>query len=87
MKQASVADDLTAGPSDGGPDDVVAFRGWLRLPEQENEVLRRAAAYLSRDVSENDVPAGHRVCSGPGRGHGVVPGAAILQPGASSVSR
>ena len=50
MKQADVADGLTAGPSDGGPDDVVALRRRLRLLEQENEVLRRAAAYLSRDV-------------------------------------
>ena len=50
MKQADVADSLTAGPSDGGPDDVVALRRRLRLLEQENEVLWRAAAYLSRDV-------------------------------------
>ena len=50
MKQADVADGLTAGPSDCGRDDVVALRRRLRLLEQENEVLRRAAAYLSRDV-------------------------------------
>jgi transposase len=50
MKQADIADGLAAGPSDGGPDDVVALRRRLRLLEQENEVLRRAAAYLSRDV-------------------------------------
>ena len=50
MKQADLADGLAAGPSDAGPDGVVALRRRLRLLEQENEVLRRAAARLPRDV-------------------------------------
>lgn len=50
MEEADVADGLAAGPSHGGPDDVVALRRRLRLSEQENEVLRHAAAQLSRDV-------------------------------------
>ncbi len=78
MNQADIADGLAAGPSDGRPDAVVALRRRLRLLEQENEVLRRAAAFLSRDVSQNEVSAGQRVCSRPGRSHGVVPGAGVL---------
>lgn len=30
----------------------------IKLLEQEAEVMRRAVAYLSRDVNPNDVPAG-----------------------------
>jgi len=29
-----------------------------RLLEQENEALRRAMAYLSQGINQNDVPAG-----------------------------
>ena len=50
MKQADVAEGLAAGPSDASPDVVVALRRRLWLREQENEVLRCAVAYVSRDV-------------------------------------
>ena len=50
MKQADIEDGSAARPSDGVPDDLVALRRRLRLLEQENEMLRCAAAYLSRDV-------------------------------------
>lgn len=32
------------------------------LFEQENEILRRAAAYLARDINPNDLPAAHGSC-------------------------
>ncbi|MFJ7063439.1 transposase [Streptomyces microflavus] len=51
----------------------------IRLLEQENEVLRRAAAYLSQGTCrQNDVPARPRAgrrCPSPGAGGGDVPGA------------
>ena len=34
----------------------------IKLLEQEAEVMRRAVGYLSRDSTQNDVPAGPRPC-------------------------
>ncbi len=54
-----------------------------RLPEQENEVLRRSAAYLSRNI--NDVPAGPRTRRRrrvyPCAGGGDLPGPGLFTSG------
>src|ERR1700677_548604 len=47
-----------AGPTSEEVSELRAARRRIRLLEQENEVLRRAAAYLSRGTCpQNDVPA------------------------------
>lgn len=48
LKRADVEDGITPGVSDDERAENRALRRRLRLVEQENEVLRRAAAYLSQ---------------------------------------
>lgn len=48
MKQANIADGVTPGQSRAESDELRELRKRNRLLEQENEVLRRAAAYLSQ---------------------------------------
>jgi transposase-like protein len=48
LAQADRDDGLRSGPSSGELAENRELRKRLRLLEQENEVLRRAAAYLSQ---------------------------------------
>ncbi len=48
IKQADVEDGITAGATSEQSGDNAELRKRIRLLEQENEVLRRAAAYLSQ---------------------------------------
>lgn len=61
MKQADIEDGRRPGLTDADRDELRELKKRNRLLEQENEVLRRAAAYLSicpRPTSrENSLPA------------------------------
>ena len=48
MKAADAADRSSAGDGSGDPSQLREAKKRIRLLEQENEVLRRAAAYLSQ---------------------------------------
>ncbi len=48
MKAAHVADEVKPGTTAAENGDLPEARKRIRLLEQENEVLRRAAAYLSQ---------------------------------------
>ncbi len=48
LQKADVEDGVRAGPSDAEVSENSQLRRRVRLLEQENEVLRRAAAYLSQ---------------------------------------
>lgn len=51
--------DSGAGPAAAESAEMRELKKRNRLLEQENEILRRAAAYLARTSTQNDVPAGH----------------------------
>jgi transposase len=58
MKAADVEDGVKPGTTAAENADVREARRRIRLLEQENEVLRRAAAYLSQaNLPGNDLPA------------------------------
>ena len=58
MKAADVEDGVKPGTTAAENADLREARKRIRLLEQENEVLRRAAAYLSRaNLPGNDLPA------------------------------
>ena len=62
LKQADVEEDRKPGQTNDEAAEVRELRRRNRLLEQENEVLRRAAAYLSQATSnsaapQNDLPA------------------------------
>lgn len=48
MKKADIEDGHRPGPSDADRAELREAKKRIRLLEQENEVLRRAAAYLSQ---------------------------------------
>lgn len=48
LKAADVEDGIKPGTTAAANDDLVQARRRVRLLEQENEVLRRATAYLSQ---------------------------------------
>jgi transposase-like protein len=48
LRRADVEDGVAAGTTVAENEDLKAARRRIRLLEQENEVLRRAAAYLSQ---------------------------------------
>jgi len=48
LRQAAIDDDVKPGVSTTEAADLRAARKRIKLLEQENEVLRRAAAYLSQ---------------------------------------
>jgi len=50
VKQADIDDGVVEGRSTGDQDELVALRRRTRLLEQENEILRRAAAYFAKDA-------------------------------------
>jgi transposase len=58
MKAADVEDGVKPGTTVAENADLREARKRIRLLEQENEVLRRAAAYLSQaNLPGNDLPA------------------------------
>ncbi len=50
MRQADVDDGVRDGLTTAEQSDIVQLRRDKRRPEMENEILRRAAAYLARDA-------------------------------------
>jgi transposase-like protein len=58
LAKADREDGIRPGPTSPELEENRALRRRLRLLEQENEVLRRAVAYLSQaNLPENDLPA------------------------------
>jgi transposase len=58
MKAADVEDWVTPGTTATGNADLREARRRIRLLEQENEVLRRAAVHLSQaNLPGSDLPA------------------------------
>jgi transposase len=51
LKLADVEDGQRPGPTRAESEELREVKRRNRLLEQENEVLRRAAAYLSRDIN------------------------------------
>jgi transposase-like protein len=58
LRAAEVEDGKRPGLSREESVELREARKRIRLLEQENEVLRRAAAYLARDINPNGLPAG-----------------------------
>jgi transposase len=50
VKQADIDDGVVAGRTSAETDELVALRRRTRVLEQENEILRRAAAYFAKDA-------------------------------------
>uniref|UniRef100_UPI00131E88AD DDE-type integrase/transposase/recombinase n=1 Tax=Streptomyces sp. NRRL S-1824 TaxID=1463889 RepID=UPI00131E88AD len=79
MRRADIDDGTKPGTSSQQNAELREARRRIKLLEQENEVLRRAAAYLSQANLEKDLPAreraGRRRCSR----HGDVPGSEARQ--------
>ena len=48
LRKADIEDGIAAGTTDAEASEIRALKKRMRLLEQENEVLRRAAAYLSQ---------------------------------------
>lgn len=48
LRKADIEDWIAPGTPDAEADEIQALKKRMRLLEQENEVLRRAAAYLSQ---------------------------------------
>lgn len=51
LKQADIEDGVKPGISKEESTHMRELKKRLRLVEQENEILRRAAAYLARDIN------------------------------------
>jgi len=62
LKLADIEDGLVAGITSAEAAEIRDLRKRNRVLEQENEILRRAAAFFARDALPNDVPAGLRSC-------------------------
>jgi len=77
LEAADVEDGVQPGMTAAENTDLRDARRRIRLLEQENEELRRAAAYLS--------PANRRPCSGAG--HGGVPGPQACPPALTTGGR
>ena len=58
LRAADVAECSRPGLSPVESEQLRELRRRIRLLEQQNEVMRRAAAYLSGGSTQNDVPAG-----------------------------
>ncbi|WP_406346777.1 transposase [Streptomyces sp. NBC_00648] len=80
MRRADIDDGAKPGTTSQESAELREARRRIKLLEQESEVLRRAAAYLSQaHLPRKGLPA----CEGAGRGrgarHGCVPGAEARQ--------
>lgn len=49
LRQADIDDGKTDGVTSAEQDELVQLRRRARILEQENEILRRAAAYFAKD--------------------------------------
>lgn len=49
LRQADIDDGKTDGVTSAEQDELVRLRRRARILEQENEILRRAAAYFAKD--------------------------------------
>ena len=58
LKRAEIEDGVREGRTLAEEAEIRELKKRNKLLEQENEVLRRAAIYLGRNVLPNDVPAG-----------------------------
>ena len=58
VRQADIDDGIKDGLTTAEQAKLVQLRRDKRRLEQENEILRRAAAYFAKDGRQNDVPAG-----------------------------
>ena len=58
LKLADVDDGVRPGVTSQVPAELPELKKRNRTPEQENEILRRAAAYFAREISQNELPAG-----------------------------
>jgi transposase len=58
LRQADVDDGIVEGSTSTQQPELVELRRRNRVLEQENEILRRAAAYFAKDALPNDLPAG-----------------------------
>ena len=83
LKIAGTDDGIRPGTTSTESAELRELRKRNKLLDQENEVLRRAAAYFAKESPQNDVPAGR----GPGRRRdprrGDLPGPRVLQAGRS----
>jgi transposase len=55
LKLADVDDGVRPGTASS---ESAELKKWNKTLETENEILRRAAAYFTREISPNDIPAG-----------------------------
>ena len=51
LKQADIDDGKREGLTSVEADEMAAMKKRVRLLEQENEILRRAAAFFAKDIS------------------------------------
>ncbi len=58
LKIADVEDGKRPGVTASESEALRELKKRNRALEQENEILRRAAAYFARELPQNDVPAG-----------------------------
>ncbi len=81
LRKARIEDGEQPGTTSAANDELVEARWRIRLLEQENEVLRRAAAYLGQaNLPKDDVPVGAGTRRGKDHGHGLVPGPWAVRP-------
>ncbi|CAM3126163.1 hypothetical protein SKPI104516_19440 [Skermania piniformis] len=88
MRRADIDEGRRPGVSSTESAELREANKRIRLLEQENEVLRRAAAYLSQaNLPGKDLPARERARHRRGTRRGVVPGVDALPPALLPVAR